>query len=64
VSEGVTYTYYVTAVNSAGESDKSNQVQATPGSEVPELQAMWLIIILFIAVMGMAQKRKNSYQKS
>ena len=64
MSEGVTYTYYVTAVNSVGEGDKSNQVQATPGSEVPELQAMWLIIILFIAVMGMAQKRKNSYQKS
>ncbi len=30
VTNGVTYYYYVTAVNSAGESDKSNEVSATP----------------------------------
>ncbi len=30
VINGVTYTYYITAVNSAGESNKSDEVQATP----------------------------------
>ncbi len=37
VTNGVTYYYYVTAVNSVGESDKSNEVSATPhaGATVP-----------------------------
>ncbi len=32
VSNGVTYYYYITAVNSAGEGDKSDEVSATPRS--------------------------------
>jgi len=47
---GNTYTYYVTALNSAGESDKSNEVQATPASSIPEFSEMWIttMIITFI----------------
>lgn len=35
VENGVTYWYYVTAINLDGESDPSNEVSATPGGEPP-----------------------------
>jgi fibronectin type 3 domain-containing protein len=35
VTNGVTYWYYVTAVNAFGESDPSNEVSATPGGPPP-----------------------------
>ncbi len=55
------YTYYVTAVNSVGESDKSNEVQATPGQAVPELQAFWLPIIALLLLLRVLRRReKNS----
>ncbi len=56
-STGTTYSYYVTAVNSVGESAKSNEVMATPGAEVPEFTPLvWLVVIFFICVMA---RRKN-----
>ncbi len=60
VKNGVTYTYTVTAVNSVGESDKSNEVQATPGSNVPELQIFYLPIVALILLLGMLRKRKEN----
>ena len=53
VQNGQTYTYYVTAVNSVGESKKSNEVQATPSGAVPEFSTgIWLFIIMLIALLG------------
>lgn len=60
VVNGQNYTYYVTAVNSVGESDKSNEVQATPGGAVPEFSTLvWLVIVALIAML-VAVKRKSS----
>jgi len=50
---GQAYTYYVTAVNSVGESEKSNEVSATPWQAVPEFSTMaWLAVTLLIALLG------------
>ena len=59
VVNGQTYTYYVTAVNSVGESDKSNEVQATPGGAIPEFPAMNLIALLFPLVTVFLLRRKR-----
>ena len=59
VTNGQTYTYYVTAVNSAGESDKSNEVQATPGGAVPEMQVFWLPIIALIILAGILRRQRK-----
>ncbi len=60
VVNGQTYTYYVTAVNSVGESEKSNEVQATPGSEVPEFSTgIWMAILIIIALLGFAKFFKS-----
>ncbi len=60
VVNGQTYTYYVTVVNSVGESDKSNEVQATPGGSIPEIQVFWLPIIALIFLAGILRKRKEN----
>ena len=53
VMNGQTYTYYVTAVNSVGESEKSNEVQATPGGTVPEFSTgIWMAILILIFLLG------------
>ena len=62
VVNGQTYTYYVTAVNSVGENEKSNEVQATPGSEVPEIQIFWLPIIGIILLIGILRKRRKTFK--
>ncbi len=49
VKGGVTYTYSVSAVNSAGEGEKSNSIQATPGTPVPEFTDLLLITTIFLA---------------
>ncbi len=68
VKNGITYYYYVTAVNSVGESDKSNEVEATP--TITNEQSMtsganlWIIIgiiAIIIAIVGyfLLQKKKK-----
>ena len=65
VTNGITYTYYVTAVNSVGESEKSNEVQATPNSAVPELLIFWLPVLALSIVASVWRKRKmNSGNKT
>lgn len=60
VVNGVTYTYYVTAVNSVGESDKSNEVQATPSGEIPEItRGAIIIIVALLSLIIALRKRKN-----
>ncbi len=57
---GQTYMYYVTAVSSAGESDKSNEVSATPGGEVPELQVFMLPVIALMLVLWVLKIRRRN----
>lgn len=59
VSNGHTYTYYVTAVNSVGESSKSNEIHATPEGAVPELQVFWGPIIVLLIFAGVLQRRNK-----
>jgi hypothetical protein len=59
VANGVTYTYYVTAVNSAGESDKSNEVQATPRGEIPELSWISVVLILLTVALLRGHRRRK-----
>ena len=60
VQNGQTYTYYVTAVNSVGESNPSNEVQATPGGAVPEFSTgTWIFIVVLIALLGVIRVRKR-----
>ena len=58
VQNGQTYTYYVTAVKSIGESDKSNEAQATPQGTVPEFPVEWIAIISVVLLMGVLRKRE------
>ena len=51
VTNGVTYTYYVTAVNSVGESEKSNEVQATP-TTIPKFSPVWMVLIVILIVVA------------
>ncbi len=53
---GETYYYYITAVNSAGESNNSAEISATPES-VPELSPLSLIIILPLLALWLRRKK-------
>ncbi len=55
VSAGIVYGYHVTAVNSMGESEKSNRVTATPSGEIPELS--WLLVIALFVVVVLLRRR-------
>jgi len=51
ITPEVTYTYHVTAVNSVGESEGSNQVEATPTGAIPELSWLMAISLVFLALI-------------
>lgn len=56
----VNYSYYVTAVNSVGESQPSNNVKATPTGTIPEFSGVWMAIIAIIALcMGITYRKKT-----
>ncbi len=59
VTPGQTYTYYVTAVNSVGESDKSNDVQTTPGGAVPEFSAMYAVTVVLLVALVILRRRRS-----
>ncbi len=52
VVSGQTYMYYVTAVGVNEESTPSNEIQVTPGSDIPELSAIWIVILFMIAAIA------------
>ena len=60
VSNEITYKYYVTAVNSVGEGEKSNEVQATPSATVPELSGMEAMAMLLAITMLIILRRRNT----
>ena len=61
VVSGQTYMYYVTAINSAGESNPSNEVQATLPGTIPELSAgIWTVIFTLISMILFEKYRKYS----
>lgn len=59
VIDGVKYTYYVTAINSVGESAPSSKVViASQPATVPEFQSIWALLSIIIALIGAAYRRK------
>ena len=64
VINGVNYSYYVTAVNSAGESQPSNKVEATP-TTIPKFSTVWIALIVIIILVAIGslvvvfRRRKN-----
>ncbi len=58
VINGNTYYYYVTAVNALGESLPSQEVNATPSQNIPELHINYLVtVLLLISIMVMVRRR-------
>ena len=51
VVPGVTYYYYITAVNGYGESEPSDIVYITPSGNVPEFSAIFVLYILIISLL-------------
>ena len=64
VANGVNYTYYVTAVNSVGESKPSNDINATP-VEISIFPTFWIVVIgiivivAIVAVIGIIKYKKK-----
>ncbi len=56
VEAGVTYYYYVTAVNRYGEGAPSTPTRGTPEPVVPELPNMWVVVLL-VALAGLLQRK-------
>lgn len=61
VVDGQNYTYYVTAINSAGESTKSNEVSATPRQSIPEMQTFWLPVIALLILLEIIRKQERKH---
>ena len=64
VSNGNIYIYYVTAVNSVGESDRSNEVQAIPSaiSEITDTYFVVLLLLIFVTILQ-TLRRQHRYKK-
>ncbi len=58
VVPGVNYSYYVTAVNSVGESQPSNTVKATPTGAIPEFSNAWIVVIAMLSLLVVFRRRK------
>ena len=58
VIPGVNYSYYVTAVNSVGESQPSNTVKATPTGAIPEFSSVWIAVIAILSLLVVFRRRK------
>ncbi len=57
LSGGKIYTYYVTAVNPAGEGVRSNSVPAMPTGSIPEFSnVVWLVSILLVAMLAFKRR--------
>ena len=59
VVPGVNYSYHVTAVKSAGESQPSNEVQATPSGPIPEFSSAWIAIIAMLSLFALIRRKKG-----
>ena len=57
VSNGVSYKYYVTAVNSVGEGDKSIKVLVTPSGSVPEFSPAFIMAVLLLAALAISLRK-------
>lgn len=57
VVNGETYIYYVTTVNSIGESEKSNEIQATPTGNIPEFSAIYILVITSVGIIYILRRR-------